>query len=405
MEINRRSSLSSALQVSSLNTVVTPVPPSTLFGASALADNGVVSRVMNQAGAGSPIGANNSAPLPSSNPSSWGSALRDLSQEGLQKGVNEVKKKGTWKDSDSSQNNSSYSLGNTGEQKMPDNLSNLGAWGKGTTLAEWEWHAARVGDVDYKDSGDWGSFHIKGATDFLKVQGRVYGDADFKDWTVIAGGGVQGRVEIVGSHYEAGYKTPTIFNLGGHDINFDTQVNADASVGVNGFAEAEIGLGKNTHLNVGAGGFDGASASLAGSESVGDLASVNGGVKAWAGVGAKADVDAGFKDGKVTFHLGAGLALGVGLEYDWGFSVDFAEIGDGLYGIASDPIGFVGDVGKWAEDTAGDVADKAGEVAADVGDAAEDAVDAVGEAAGDVADAAGNAANAVGDAISDVFDW
>jgi hypothetical protein len=405
MEINRRSSLSSTFQVSSLNTIVTPVAPSTVFGASALADAGVVSLVLNHARAGSPIGENNSAPLPSSNSASWGSGLRDLSQEGLKKGVDEAKKKGTWKDSGSSLNSSSSSLGNIGGQKMPDNLSNLGAWGKGTTLAEWEWHAARVGDIDYKDSGDWGSFHIKGATDFLKVQGRVYGDADFKDWTVTVGGGVQGRVEIVGSHYEAGYKTPSIFNLGGHDIDFDTEVSADASVGVNGFAEGEIGLGKNTHLNLGAGGFDGASASLAGSESVGDLASVNGGVKAWAGVGAKADVDAGFKDGKVTFHFGAGLALGVGLEYDWGFSVDFAEIGDSLYNIASDPIGFVGDVGNWVEDTAGDVADTAGDVAEAAGDAAEDAVDAVGDAAGDVVDAAGDAAGAVGDAISDVFDW
>ena len=343
------------------------------------------------------------------NSTSWGSALRDLSQEGLQKGSEELKKKGIKTGSDSSKHNSSTSLGNIGGQKLPDNLSNLGKWGKGTTLAEWEWHALRIGDIDYHDSGEFGDFYIKGATDFLKVQGRVYGDADFKDWTATVGVGVQGRIEIVGSHYELGYKTPSIYNLGGHDIDFNTKVNADASVGVTGFAEAEIGVGKNTHLNLGAGGFDGASAALSGSESVGDFGSVNGGVTAWTGVGAKVDVDAGFKDGKVSFHFGAGLALGLGLEYDWGFSVDFAEIGDSLYNIASDPIGFVGDTGKWVGDAAEDVAGWVGDGAEAVGEAAEEAVDAVGEAAGDavdaVGDAVGGAADAVGDTISDVFDW
>ena len=129
------------------------------------------------------------APLGSGDQGGWGSALRDLSQEGLKSGINELKKKGTYKDSDSARDGSTTSLGNIGGEKLPDNLSSLGAWGKGKTLAEFEWHAARIGDVDYQDSGDWGSFYVKGATDFLKVQGRVYGDVGFKDWTVTAGGG------------------------------------------------------------------------------------------------------------------------------------------------------------------------------------------------------------------------
>ena len=335
----------------------------------------------------------------------WGLALRDLSQEGLQKGVEQLRKQAIWRNSYSSLNGSSSSWWNVGGEKLPDNWSKLGAWGKGTTLAEFEWHLARIGAVDYKDSGDWGSFYVKGATDFFKVQGRVYGDAGFKDWTVTAGIGVQGRVEIVGSHYEAGYSTPSVYTLGGHNIYFATKVNADASVGVTGFAEAEIGLGKNTHLDLGAGGFDGASASLAGSESIGDFGSVNAGATAWAGVGAKADVDAGFKNGEFSFHFGAGLALGLGLEYDWGFSINFAEIGDSLYNVAADTFDCVGDAGEWVGGAAEDVADWVGDAAETVGDTAEDVVDAVGDAAGDVADAVGDAADSVGDAISDVFDW
>src|SRR5215475_6989956 len=60
-----------------------------------------------------------------------------------------------WKDS--SKGDYSTSIDNTGNEKMPDNVSNLGAWGKGTTLAQGEWHAGRVGEVNYSDSGNWGS--------------------------------------------------------------------------------------------------------------------------------------------------------------------------------------------------------------------------------------------------------
>src|SRR5690242_1371024 len=114
--------------------------------------------------------------------STWGSSLRDLSQMGLQKGYDALKKQGIWHDSGSSTPSSTSPWVNVGGEKLPDNLSHLGDYGKGTTIAEFEAHLARVLDVDYKDSGDWGSFYAKGATDFLKVQGRVYGTADFKDW-------------------------------------------------------------------------------------------------------------------------------------------------------------------------------------------------------------------------------
>ena len=308
-----------------------------------------------------------------------------------------AQKKGIWKGSDSSTDGSTSSLGNVGGEKLPDNLSHLGDYGKGTTLAEYEWHLARIGEVDVHDSGDWGSAYFKGSTDFMKVQGRVYGNANLDDWTASASIGVQGRIEIIGHHYEGGYDTPSIYNLGGHDINLKTKVNADAYIGANGFAEAEIGIGKNTHVDLGAGGFDGASASLKGSENLGDFGGVNGGAAAWVGVGAKVDLDAGIKDGELSFHFGAGLALGLGLEYDWGFSINFAGIADGLYNAGADAIDAVADAGEWVGGAAEDAAGWVGDAAEATGDAAKDAVDAVGDAASDAADALGDAASALGD--------
>ena len=281
-----------------------------------------------------------------------------------------------WKDS--SKTDYSGSIDNTGNEKMPDNVSNLGAWGKGTTLDQAEWHAGRVGDVNYQDSGDWGSAYATGSTDFMKLQGRVYGDTGYKDGTLTASGGVQGRLELVGSHYQGGYTSPTLFSFDGHNINSQTTVNADASVGVTGTAEGGVGIGKNDYVQVGASGFAGASASVKGSETVGDVAGVNGDASVYAGVGAKANLDLGYKDGQFTFNLGAGLAWGIGCSFDFGFSVNVGAIGDGIE-----------DGAKW------------------VGNEVEDGAKAVGNGVEDGAKAVGNAvsdaASAVGDALSSIF--
>jgi hypothetical protein len=270
-----------------------------------------------------------------------------------------------WKTS--SKGNDSTSLENIGNEKMPDNVSNLGAWGKGTTLAQDEWHAARVGEVNYQDSGDWGSAYATGSTDFLKLQGRVYGDAGYKDGTATASIGVQGRLELVGAHYQGGYTSPTLFSFDGHNINSQTTVNADASVGATATAEAGIGIGKNDYVQVGASGFAGASGSVKGSETIGDVAGVNGDASVYAGVGAKIDLNAGYKDGQLSFNFGLGAALGIGYSFDFGFSVNVGAIADG-----------VEDGAKW------------------VGNEAEDGAKAVGNAVSD-------AVSDVGDAIASIF--
>ena len=316
-------------------------------------------------------------------PAKSGGGSTDTSQTGANNGAADASQKdgmkdGIWRQSYSSKNDSTTSVENIGNEKMPANLTSLGGYGKGTTRAQAEWHAAEVGDVNYQSSGDWGSAYAVGSTDFLRLQGRVYGDTGYKDGTVMATGGVQGRFELVGSHYQAGYNSPTLFSIGGHDIQSRTTVNADASVGASGSVDGGIALGKNDYVQVGASGFAGASASLQGSENIGDLGGVNGDARVWAGVGAKADLDAGYKDGQLSFHFGLGLAWGIGYDFDIGFSINVDAIGDGIYNVASDVVG-------------------------GAGDAAEDIGKAVGDAAEDVGNAIGDAASDIGNAISDLF--
>jgi hypothetical protein len=258
-----------------------------------------------------------------------------------------------WKDS--AKDDHTTSAENIGGEKMPSNLNSLGAWGQGTTVADAEWHAARVGEVNYQGSGDWGSAYAMGATDFMKIEGRVYGDSGYKDGTVMASGGVQGRIELMGSHYQAGYTSPTLFNFGGHDFNSRTTLNADASVGATATAHGGIALGKSDYVDVGASGFAGASASLKGSESIGDVAAVKGDATAWAGVGAKADLDAGYKDGELSFSFGLGFAFGYGFDYDLGFSVNVGAVGDCIEEGASDVVDGIGDAASAIGDAIGDL--------------------------------------------------
>ncbi|MBV9503879.1 MAG: hypothetical protein JO323_02625 [Acidobacteriia bacterium] len=322
--------------------------------------------------------------------------------------MDKLKQQGIWHPTDSSKNDSSTSLGNVGGENLPGNLNSLGADRPGNNMAQFEWHLFQTGDVNYSDSGNWGKLSASGSTDFLQVQGRAYENTGFNDWTASASVGVQGRADLVHSHYQGEYDSPSLYNLGGHDIDSQTKLSADAEAGVSGFAEAGIGVGKSDYVDLGAGGFDGASATLKGSEDLGDFGGVNGDVTGWTGVGAKVDVDAGYKNGKFSFNFGAGLALGLGADYDWGFTIDFGNIADSLYNVAADGIDGVADAGKWVAGAASDAAGWVGDAAQTVGDTAEGVVSDVGSAAGDVVSdvgsAASNVASDVGGAISDAWD-
>ena len=304
-----------------------------------------------------------------------------------------------------------------GNVTMPDNLSGLGSGG-GTTIGELEgeWFLTDFGNIDQSDQGDWGSAYVKGSTKILDLSGQLYYnfDADWDKKTISAGVGAKGSIEIVGAHYEAGYSTPGIDFGEDSRIDLNSKVNLDAYVGVKGNIDLGITLGKENHLDVGAGGFDGTSASLAGKIGAGEMADVNGDIKAWAGIGAKAGFHIGFKDGKLDIDWGLGLALGAGLEWDLGFNVDFGEIADsGL-----DLIRVIGGnaTADWIENTAGDIIAGAGDAANWFGNAVEDTGDAIANAADDAVDAgedivdqageaAGDAIDTAGDVIDTVTDW
>ncbi len=265
-----------------------------------------------------------------------------------------------------------------GDREMPDDLRDLAKYGKGNTILEGKAEAMRVGELDETWEGDWGDAYAKGHTTLLGAQGRIYQDVGFDDWTLKAEIGAQGKLELAGAHYEVGYNTPTV-NIAGHDIGINTKVNLDAEIGARGEIFGKIKLGKENRIQLGAEAFAGASATIQGEAALGDLAAVRGEATAWAGIGAKSELDVGFEDGKLNFDMGLGAALGVGFELDWGFTVDFGEVGEVLY-----------DVGTEISDAVQDVGDA-------VGDVANDVFDAVGDAAGDVAEAAGDFIDDVGD--------
>ena len=305
---------------------------------------------------------------------------------------------------------------------MPDNLSDLGSGGGTTAFGlEGSWNLAEFGKIDEKAEGEWGSAYAKGSTQVLGLSGQVYTNIGVNTDTksITAGIGAKGSVEIVGAHYEAGYKTPPI-NIGDETVDLNGQVNGDAYVGVKGSAEIGVSLGGENYVKAGAGAFDGANAELKGKIGVGDIGDVHGELGAWAGVGAKAEFKAGFEDGKLNVDMGLGLALGAGAEWDAGITIDFSEIVDtGLEAMkeiglgeeanwientAGDIIGFAGDVAKETGETLEDIGGEIGDAADDTGDAIGEALDAAGDAAGDALDEVGEVAGDVGDALG-IDDW
>ena len=309
-----------------------------------------------------------------------------------------------------------------GDTKMPDDLSSLGSGG-GTTVGglKGSWNAYEFGQIDEKAEGDWGSAYAKGSTQILGLSGEVYYKAglDTEKETINLGVGAKGSMEIIGAHYEAGYKTPPL-NIGDEEVDINGKINLDAYVGATGKAEIDLTVGwGEANAKAGIGGFDGAHASTAGEIGIGDLGKATGNLKGWTGIGAKAEFGAGYKDGKVNVDMGLGLSLGIGAEWDLGFQIDFSEVADTglevmkdigleeeaewIENTVNDGIGFVGDAAHWAGDAAEDIGEELGGAAEDTGDAIGDALDEIGGAAEDAADAAGDVVGDIGDALDDWF--
>ena len=132
--------------------------------------------------------------------------------------------------------------------------------------------------------------------------------------------------------YEAGY--------------FETSGKASAYAGAEAEAKGSIGA-DGVHGEAGA--FAGAKATAEGHASVAGVG-VGGTAEAWAGVGAEAKFDAGFKDDG-TFTIGGegGVGLGVGAKLGGQIEIDPGKVTD----AAGDAADAVGDWGGSAKDTVG----------------------------------------------------
>ena len=362
-------------------------------------------------------------PVPPAPPEPAAGGLGQTLEDFAEKKVTDTYEQKTTKDFGPDPESKTWTDSTTlGDTEMPNDISSLGSGG-GTTVGELKgsWNAFEFGQIDEKAEGDWGSAYAKGSTQVLGVSGEIYYKAgvDTEKKTVTVGVGAKGSLEIVGAHYEAGYKTPPI-NIGDETVDINGKVNFDAYVGATGKAEADLTVGwGEANMKFGAGGFDGAHASTAGEIGVGDLGKATGNLKGWTGIGAKAEFGAGYKDGKVNVDMGLGLSLGIGAEWDLGFQVDFSELADTglevmkdvgleeeaewIENTVNDGIGFVGDAAHWAGDAAEDAAGEIGDAAEDAGDAIGDALDEIGDAAEDVGDTAGDVVGDIGDTLDDWF--
>lgn len=149
---------------------------------------------------------------------------------------------------------------------------------------------------------------------------------------------------------------PTVNISGLIAIGSDSQGQADAFAGTQAKGAINTSLGWNSaYLGAGGSAFAGANASIGGSQGLTvngqEVAEVYGGVGAQAGIGVEAKFDVGLKDGELHFDLGAGLALGLGLEFNLGGSINVgfltdtvSDVWDVGTGIITDPLGTASDL-------------------------------------------------------------
>ncbi len=191
----------------------------------------------------------------------------------------------------------------------------LNSYGKGATLAEGDVNLLKVGELDAKTSGDWGSLTAKGDTRFLEARGRVYNFAnlDLTKGEIALGIGAQGQANLFRANYTGAYETPKA-TLYGQPVGIKASINTEVRVGAQGDAEASIILGKNPRIKIGAGGFAGARAdasAMVEGTALGLSANAKG--DAWAWAGAQGEAVAELSKTGLTASVGgfAGASAGV----------------------------------------------------------------------------------------------
>jgi hypothetical protein len=158
----------------------------------------------------------------------------------------------------------------------------------------------------------------------LAARARAYGGID--PYAMAAEFGVEANATLF--DLRAGYRTnQNVVDMGFLQVGNEVSVDARLYAGADAYADARISFNNGPRVSVGAGAFAGASAELAMSDTIRINGQTVGGghvvAKAWAGAGAKLDIDVGFENGKLDFRFDIGAAIGVGLELDFGFSIDF----------------------------------------------------------------------------------
>ncbi|MGA7936904.1 MAG: hypothetical protein WCA35_25330 [Kovacikia sp.] len=139
---------------------------------------------------------------------------------------------------------------------------------------------------------------------------------------------------------------PTVAIDGMIDVSVgaDSQGHAETMAGSRAAGSADLALTlDNVGVELGGEAFIGSQTSADGSAGLSlngqQLAEVHAGAGVQAGIGASANYDIGFEDGTFHFNLAAGLALGIGLEVDWGFSISVPD-------FIADPVSDVVDAGS-----------------------------------------------------------
>ncbi|XGV94387.1 MAG: hypothetical protein ACAF41_00985 (plasmid) [Leptolyngbya sp. BL-A-14] len=188
----------------------------------------------------------------------------------------------------------------------------------------------------------------------------------------------------------------------------DTSVGAGGQGHADAFAGAQV-TGQigvtvspdDASVNLDGGGFAGAKASVDGSAALSvngeQLAEIHGDAGVRAGIGASGKLDAGYDNGTLHLDMGAGFALGVGAEADWGISVQVPDfVGDQIVGDVKAATDFVSGEIDAGSDLVSGATNAVSDLASGLGDAFSDL------SSGNIADAGYDVVSSALDAGSDV---
>jgi hypothetical protein len=183
--------------------------------------------------------------------------------------------------------------------------------------------------LDGQATGLWGLAHAGYSSDTSVLGADAYakGSLEFGDGKLIGadfGAGASAYLFSTENSASAGIKyIGEVGAQGNAFIGASAEANADKSIGKDG-----------VYAEVGGSAFVGASANVSGSVKTNIGINAEAGVGVAVGFGAEGKVKAGFKDGRLDFKCSFGLALGVGIRFNLGFSIDFKKAWNTIKGGA-----------------------------------------------------------------------